>query len=248
MKEITARMIILVAVIFATLSRAEPSFTAAQILSRVDSVVNAPKDQTMNMKLLLIDKNGHEREREIIMQQKGSDRRMGKFLAPADQKGIAFLSLPGSVMYIYLPAFKKTRRIASHVKNTKFAGTDFTYEDMEASAYSEKYDAEFVEQKADSYVLRLRPKKGVESEYSMLILQVDKDNFIPTRIDHFDKAGKSCKIMTRTEAEKIDGYWFAKRSEMADLRSGQKTIMILETVRFDQDISDEIFTERYLQR
>ena len=248
MKKITIKTIILVPTIFAALSWAEPSVTAAEIIGRVDSVVNAPKDQTMNMKLVLIDKNGNEREREIVMQQKGSDRRIGKFLAPADQKGIAFLSLPEGVMYIYLPAFKKTRRIASHVKNTKFAGTDFTYEDMEASAYSEKYDAELVEQKADSYVLRLRPKKGVESEYSMLLLHVDKNNFVPTRIDHFDKAGKSCKIMTRSEVEKIDGYWFAKRSEMADLRSGQKTIMILETVRFDQGLSDDIFTERYLQR
>ena len=248
MKKITIRMVMLVPTIFAALSWAEHSFDAAQILSRVDSVVNAPQDQTMNMKLLLIDKNGNEREREIIMQQKGSDRRMGKFLAPADQKGIAFLSLPGGVMYIYLPAFKKTRRIASHVKNTKFAGTDFTYEDMEASAYCEKYDAEFVEQTADTHALRLRPKEGVDSEYSMLLLHVDKDNFIPTRIEYFDKAGKPCKVMTRTEIEKIDGYWCARRSEMADLRSGQKTIMVLETVRFDQGLSDETFTERYLQR
>lgn len=246
--KVTAARMILPAALFAALSWAQPEFTAAEILGRVDSVVNAPQDQAMNMKLVLTDKSGNEREREIIMQQKGSDRRMGKFLAPADQKGIAFLSLPDGVMYIYLPAFKKTRRIASHVKNTKFAGTDFTYEDMEAGTYGEKFHAELIGQDTASYTLRLKPKAVAESEYSMLTLRVAKGNFIPTRIEHFDKAGKLCKIMTRSEIEKMGDYWFARRSEMSDLRSEQRTTMIVETVRFDQGLSDEIFTERYLPR
>ena len=85
-----------------------------------------------------------KKKREMSMLQKGSEKRFVKFLSPTAQAGIAFLSLPDDVMYIYLPALKKVRRIASHVKNTKFAGTDFTYEDMEAARYSDKYIPEFI--------------------------------------------------------------------------------------------------------
>ena len=97
----------------------EEQISAAEILSNVDDVINAPKDQNLMIKLILIDKNGEEKWREMKMLQKGSDKRMVKFLSPAEQKGIAFLSLPDDIMYLYLPAFKKIRRIASHVISTR---------------------------------------------------------------------------------------------------------------------------------
>lgn len=53
-----------------------------------------------------------------------------RFLSPAD-KGIAFSSHHIRFFYLSLVS-RKTRRIASHVKNTRFAGTDYTYEDLEA--------------------------------------------------------------------------------------------------------------------
>jgi len=61
---------------------------------------------------------------------------MFRFTAPASQAGIAFLSLPNDVMYMYLPAFGKERRIASSAKNQNFAGTDFSYDDMESVPFS----------------------------------------------------------------------------------------------------------------
>lgn len=248
MKASIAITILLVLVVMSTMATGESKHTAAQILTRADSVANAPRDQTMNMRLVLIDEAGNARERELIMYQKGSDKRMGKFLSPADQAGIAFLSLPEGVMYVYLPAFKKTRRIASHVKNTKFAGTDFTYEDMEAGKYSDKYNPEILRREDGNHVLKLVPKAETESEYSRLILWIDEENSVPTKIEYYDKGDNLCKIMTRDDVVETDGYWFARQMEMSDLRSGQKTKMILQKVQFDQGLSNDMFTERYLIR
>jgi len=155
----------------------EKQLTASQILSKVDDVVNAPKDQDLKIKLILIDKEGKEETRELVMFQKGSDKRMVKFTSPASQKGIAFLSLPNDIMYLYLPAFKKTRRIASHIKNTKFAGTDFTYEDMEAKRYSEKYIPELLKRDESHYILQLKPKEGIVTDFSKLVMWIRTDNF-----------------------------------------------------------------------
>lgn len=226
----------------------ENKLTADQILQKVDDVINAPKDQDLNIKLILIDKKGKEKKREMEMLQKGSDKRIAKFLSPADQRGIAFLSLPGDIMYLYLPAFKKTRRIASHVKNTKFAGTDFTYEDMEAKRYSEKYIPELLGKEKDIYLLQLKPKKGIKSDYSKLIMQVRIDNFYPTKIDHYNKADKLYKVMTRDKIEKVNGYWISRESEMNDLKAKHKTKMILIEVKFDSGFPDDRFTKRYLGR
>jgi len=226
----------------------EKELTATQILTMVDDVINAPKDQDLKLKLILIDKDGKEEVRQMSMLQKGCDRRMVKFLSPASQKGIGVLSLPDDIMYLYLPAFKKTRRIASHVKNTKFAGTDFTYEDMEAKRYSEKYTPEILKKDENHYILQLKPKKDVKTDYSKLIMWVRADNFYPTKIEHYDKGNNLYKVMVREKIEKAGEYWISKESEMEDLKAKHKTKMIIMDVKFDSGLSDDIFTERYLGR
>jgi hypothetical protein len=115
-----------------------------EILKNVDETMSAPRDQDVEATLVLVDKDGNRKERTLRMYQKGADTRMARFLTPADQKGISVLSLPDGSIYLYLPAFKKVKRIASSVKNTTFAGTDFTYEDMEARRYADSYTAELV--------------------------------------------------------------------------------------------------------
>jgi len=241
-------MIGLTLLTYSQLSAQDATLTGANILDKVDDVVNAPKDQDLKMKLVLIDKDGAEKVREMVTLQKGADRRMAKFLSPADQKGIAFLSLPDDVMYLYLPAFKKTRRIASHVKNTKFAGTDFTYEDMEAKRYAEKWIPELQKNEGNFYILQLTPKAGVKTDYSKMVMWARADNFYPTKIEHYNRAGKLCKIMTRDNIEKVSGYWTFKVSEMQDLNENHKTKMIMTETKFDTGLAEEIFTERYLSR
>ena len=222
--------------------------TALRVLERSDSVLNAPKDQSLKMKLVLIDKDGDEKERELVMLQMGSDKRMIKFLSPADQRGIAFLDLPEDEMYLYLPAFKKVRRIAGHIKNQKFAGTDFTYDDMGTINYAEEYDPEFVEGAEGYFTLELTPKEGIEKDYSKLKMRVRKDNFYPTRIEYYDKSGKLLKVMERRTIEEVGDYWVSKEFEIHNLEENHRTKAVLEEVKFDTGLEDNLFTERYLKR
>lgn len=222
--------------------------TALEVLKKSDSVVNAPKDQDLKIKFILIDKDGGEKEREAITLQKSSEKRMIKFLSPADQKGIAFLDLPDDVMYLYLPAFRKVRRIASHVKNQKFAGTDLTYDDMATMNYAEEYDPEFVEKTEEYFVMTLTPKAGVKKDYSRLTMRVRRDNFYPEKIEYYDKSGNLRKTAERRKIEKIGNYWIARELEMHDIKAEHKTKIILEEVKFDTGLKDNLFTPRYLKR
>ncbi len=222
--------------------------TAIEILKKVDEVTYAPKDQFYKSKVTLIDKNGRESYREALMYQKGAHKRLVKFTEPADIRGIGFLSLPDDVNYVYLPAFKKSRRIASHIKNQNFAGTDFTYEDMEALTYSEKWKPELLRKDESHYVLNLTPREGRESEYSRLVMYVRVDNFYPEKIEYYDKAGNLYKVLTRRRIEKVGNYWVAFETEMKDVKKEHTTRMVLEDVKFDTNLSDDIFTLRNLER
>ena len=77
---------------------------------------------------------------------------------------------------------------------------------------------------------------------------VRADNFYPTRIEHYDRAGKLYKVMLREKIEMVGKYWISKESEVEDLKAKHKTKMILEDVKFDSGLFDEMFTERYLSR
>jgi outer membrane lipoprotein-sorting protein len=218
-----------------------------EILERVDQTMNGPEDQEMEATLILIDEKGSERTRVIEMYQKGDDRRLARFTEPADQRGIAVLSLPGGNIYVYLPAYRKVKRIASHVKNSRFAGTDFTYEDMEARSYAASYDASLLRTENEHYVLQMVPQDRA-SEYSKQVIWVRKSNFMADKIEFYDQAGRLCKRLTSSRIEKIDGYWVAREREMVDLIRNHRTRMIVRDIHFDQGLSDQLFTERRLSR
>ncbi|MGB4204210.1 MAG: outer membrane lipoprotein-sorting protein [Bacteroidales bacterium] len=221
---------------------------AMQILQNVDNILNAPKDQSLTVVTYIVDRRGNESTRELTMLQKGSDKRLVKFLAPADQKGIGFLSLPGDNLTLYMPAYGKTRKVGGHVKNTKFAGTDYTYEDMEAKRYTERYDPKLIETNNDSWVLELVPKDGIRSDYTKLHMTIRRSDNYPVKIAYFDKAGVMVKTLESSNIQKTGEYWLARQTKMTDLKTKTSTRMEITNVKFDTGINDDVFTERYLMR
>ena len=226
----------------------DAGLTAAQILDKADDSINGPKDQSYTMRLVLVDKDGSQKTREMMMLQKGRDKRLVRFTAPADQRGIAFLSLPGDIQYLYLPAFAKVRRIATSVKNTNFAGTDFTYDDLEATKWSDKWVPSIKSRDQDTTVLELTPRPGRTSGYSKQIVTVQNDTFYPIRVECYDRSGTLAKVLTRTDLKQVQGYWVAMTTTMEDLKKQHKSLMITSDLKLDSGIGDEKFTERYLSQ
>lgn len=238
----------LLALVSAAAAAQGAALTASQVLDKVDAAVNGPKDQGYTSRLVLKDKNGGQKVRELLMLQKGRDRRLVRFLSPADQRGIAFLSLPGNIQYVYLPAFGKVRRISSSVKNSSFAGTDFTYEDLEASRWSEKWDAKITGQEEGTTVLELTLRPGASSGYSRLVVHVPTDSFYPVRVEHFDRNGQLAKVLVREDLRQVKGYWISMLTRMEDVKTGHVTEMAVSDVQLDTGIGDEKFSERWLTK
>ncbi len=216
------------------------------ILKKMDDVMYSPVDMTGKTKIILIDKTGKERIREAEVIQKGNDKRIFRFTAPASQAGIAFLSLPNDVMYLYMPAFGKERRISSSVKNQNFAGTDFSYDDMESKPYSEKYTPKLIQTEGDVFVLELAPISK-KSAYSKVMVKVHKENYYPTYMEYYDKGNKKIKVATY-QFKKIGKYWNAKEIKMKNMKKNHTTKMIMSGVKYDQGISDDEFTVRKLKQ
>jgi len=222
--------------------------TGNEILKKVEDTYNAPEDRVSEVKMILVESDGSQKEREMKFWMKGKHKKLFVFRAPADVKGVGFLVLSDNELYLYLPAFKKIRRIASHVKNEPFMGTDFSYNDFAKSEFTKNYNAKILEENENQYVLELLPKPESDVNYSKLIMFVNKKVFLPDSIKFFDKGGNFFKIMRNRKFNQIKSYWVIGEVEMENVKDKHKTIM--QTIKEDVDVglSDKIFTKRNLKR
>jgi outer membrane lipoprotein-sorting protein len=213
------------------------------ILQKIDEVMFSPKDMSATNKIILIDKNQKQETREAKVIQKGTDKRLFRFTSPASQAGIAFLSLPNDVMYLYMPAFGKEHRISTSVKNQNFAGTDFSYDDLEAKAFASKYTPKLLKTEGNTFVLELTPK--TKGEYSKVIATVNKTEYYVHKTEFYDNGNKKIKEAIYT-FKKIGKYWNPAKIIMTDLKKNHKTKMIMENVKYDTGLKDDDFTVRKL--
>jgi len=242
----TVKLSVLVSALFLLIGFSANAQDATTILKKMDDVMYSPKDMTGKTKIVLIDKSGKEKIREADIVQKGTDKRIFRFTAPSSQAGIAVLSLPNDVMYLYMPAFGKERRISSSVKSQNFAGTDFSYDDMESKPNSEKYTPKLLETKEEAYILELTPISK-KSSYSKVIMSVHKTHFYPIPAEFYDKGNKKIKEGISVY-KKIGEYWNAQEMSMTNLKKKHTTKMIMSDVKYDQGLSDDEFTVRRLKQ
>jgi outer membrane lipoprotein-sorting protein len=227
------------------------ALTGDEILARVDAVLSAPTDGTSTAAMTLVDKGGSTKERRLqIWTRYFKDRddwSLTKFVSPAEVRDLGFLSLADDKMYLYLPAFDRVRRIASHARKESFAGSDLSNDDLSTGRYVDHFSAKIAKETDREYVLELTRKPGSDRIYPKSIAWVNKENFTIPRMELFESDEKLWKIF-EGEYKQIQGYWTLTRLTMTDVRKEHKTVMTLEDIRFDVGLDDKTFTERYLKR
>jgi outer membrane lipoprotein-sorting protein len=130
-------------------------------------------------------------------------------------------------------------------KGQAFNGTDFSYEDMVTIPYSERYTPTLLESEEGVYVLNLVPK-STKSGYQKIIARIDKTYGYPITMEFYNGKGEKFK-MADYRYEKIGKYWNAAEVVMKDLEKNHTTRILLSDVKFDQGLSDALFTVENLK-
>ena len=213
---------------------------AHDLLAKLDNIMFAPKDKQGTIEIVLLDKSIEESVREAEMFQKGRDKKLYRYTKPEKQAGIATLSLPDGVMWLYMPAFGSPKKITLLAKSQAFTGTDFSYEDMATEPFSERFFPRLLEDRPNEFLLELTPRND-RSNYSKIIVHQDKKNYFPIKMEYYDNSGKLFKEADYLY-EKIGEYWNAKEVTMTNIKKEHSTRIKLSNVKFDQGLSDDIFT------
>ena len=221
--------------------------SAEVLLQNMDLLIAAPKDKEASVLMVITDKSGKENKREASLKQKGKFKKLYRYTKPEKQAGIATLSLPDGIIWLYMPAFGKAVRISLLSKSQAFTGTDFSQEDMSGIPYSDRYNPTIINaNNPDFYILELTPKSK-KTKYSKIILTMDKTNYYPIKMEFFNNSNNYFKLATYTYKKK-NNYWYAKEVIMTSVLKKHSTSILLTDVKFDQGLDDEIFTVENLKK
>ncbi len=263
MKQITVAFAALLTL--ASAQSALAAMSAREIMQAVEDRDDGD-NRVSDMKMVLIDKNGDTRTREIhsFDKDKGEDKqRIMFFLAPADVKDTAFLTYDYDAyekdddQWLYLPALRKSKRIASSDKSGSFMGSDFSYSDMtrkNLDAYDFKIMKEDEVRGAKVWLIESLPKTREEIEetgYEKSILFVRQDNFVVVRAVHWVKDGGRLKYLDVTKLEQIDGIWTILEMNMTTKKGKatlHKTELSFSNIKYNQDLDEQMFTVRRLEK
>lgn len=234
---------------------AEPELTGEQIVDRaVDRNAMGFQAGQAQLSFVIEDSKKERRERRLDIKSKkigGLGRTLVTLLAPAEVKGQAFLFAEQAGeddVWMFLPAFKVTRRIEGGQKDGSFLGSHFTYADLESRDLKQGVYARLPDEKigkTDVYVVDVTSKPKAESSYGKVTIWVRKSDFIPMRVRFF---GKDLKVQKTLFIEKLDktesGQTYAKQLTLRAEGGGFST-MTIEALS-EAELDDALFSKDQL--
>ena len=237
-----------------------------EIMEKVNARDTGDRSIT-EMEMILIDKKGNKRVRKLktFGLEKGKDSlSLMFFLSPADVRNTGFLTFDydesgkDDDQWLFLPALRKTKRIAAGDKSGSFMGSDLNYSDMTSPDldlydYTLMKETEVKGQKV--WQIKAVPKTKAEAKksgYSKSVVFIRQDNYVMIRGVRWVHKKKRNKYLDVRKLEKIDGIWVSTELHVTT-KSGKKTlhktILKQKNVHFNQDeVNEDLFSIRRLEK
>lgn len=238
---------------------------AREIMKKVEARDDGDH-MTSSMLMVLIDKNGDKRQKYFknFSKDYGKDEKRIMFIEkPANIKNTGFLTFDyddadkDDDQWLFLPALGKTKRIASTDKSGSFMGSDLNYSDM-TDRELEDYDFKLLKETelkgAKVWLIESTPRtKEVieETGYKKAILAVRQDNYVVIRSKNWTNDGGYIKIMDVQELKLIEGIWVSTKMHVVKRQGNRvkhQTLLTISDVKFNQNLDDDLFTIRRLEK
>ena len=238
-----------------------PADKGFEIAARSDRSDVGFGDSRVELQMILRNAAGQESTRSLKIatlekpDESVGDKSLVLFDTPRDIEGTALLShariLEPDDQWLFLPALKRVKRIASSNKSGPFVGSEFAFEDFTAIELN-KFDYRYLGTEAcgalQCDVLERLPKYE-NSGYSKQVSYVDQQVFQIRKVEFYDRRGDLLKVLELDDYRQYDnGVWRAHRLTMENLQTNKRTDLVYQDYAFDVGISDRDFVKGRLSR
>jgi hypothetical protein len=218
--------------------------------------------------MTLVNKKGRKRERIMQTYEKksasGENRSLLKFLAPRKIFNVGLLTWQHSGeadddQWLYLPASKRVKRIASAGKKNPFMGSDLSFEDMQAEDLPAHIYKVVGEEDIDGQTcwkieaLPATKKEARASAYGKRFIWLRKDITYPVKMDFFNRRDALMKQASYEDLEQIKGsvsgtVWRHNKSVMSTLKKKTSTVIVIDKRQIGLPIEENQFNQQVLKR
>ncbi len=229
-----------------------------EVAKKSENTMSGFKDSISEMKMELINAKGQQKSRTMkmkVLEGKDEDKSLMEFLSPADVKGTKFLNYEhinkDDDQWLYLPALKRIKRIASKNKSGAFMGSEFAYEDL--SGFKAKkyiYEGDAQEVKINGVEMYKTTSKPVSkySGYTKIIFWCDKKTFLIKKIEYYDRKKELLKIANFSNYRKFKNIYRIGKIIMKNVQNDKTTILTWNHEKIKNGLNKKDFNKRYLKR
>jgi outer membrane lipoprotein-sorting protein len=238
---------------------------AMQIMQKSQDAMTIAGSESISS-LTISDGKGNQRIRKFSSAQKADPsgkmtKTVMRFLEPADVKGTGILTFDhensDDDMWLYMPAFRKVRRIVSSEKTKAFMGSEFTNSDITKPSMTEYAYKLLGSEKigdVDCWKIESVPaSQGIINAYgySKRISWIGKADYTARKTEFYDLDAQIKKVLKTEKVTLLDEK--NKKYQPVDItmenkQNGRSSRFIIEKVVFNPSVKEEYFTTDYLEK
>ncbi len=229
-----------------------------EIADKADKVTDGFESSIATTQMTLINASGQKSVRDLLMKTlegEEGDKTISTFLSPADVKGTKVLGWEhidrDDDQWLYLPALKRVKRIASRNKSGSFMGSEFSYEDIgnqNPGKFTFSGEAKKVMLDGVECYMGTRIPKDKNSGYTKQVTWVDTKDFLIRKIDYYDRKGELLKSATFSDYKKIDGIWRVGKIDMKNHQNDKETLLVWKEDKIKAGLKSRDFDKRELKK
>lgn len=225
--------------------------TPEQILQKIDDNVYA-ESRYATSRMVVVNRRGRRREMQMKSWMVGDEKSFSEYTAPERERGTKMLKV-GNNLWTYSPRTDRIVHIAGHLLRQSIMGSDLSYEDaMEEVRLRERYVATHEpEEELDgrSCFVLLLTARDEGAAYATRRLWVDGERFIPLKELRYGKSGRLLKSIQLLDVKRIEERWYPTRVRYKDeLKDGDGTEFIMDELKFNPPIPENLFSKQSLRR
>ena len=230
------------------------------IFTEADRRASGYQDLQVDLEMTLHTGSNRSSSRSLSIRQlempDDGDRLLVVFDTPKSIRGTALLSYAHKTepddQWMYLPALKRVKRIASQNRSGPFLSSEFAYEDM-ALQEVEKYRYKLLEMRMGDdglYYLVERVPTDKHSGYSRQVVTLDAAELQIRHIEYFDRQKRPLKTLAVSGYQRYeDRFWKPARMLMSNSQTGKSTELVWQNYQFRTGLdADRHFSTNSLLR
>ncbi len=232
------------------LAKLSPQEQGLLVFQEKDRRDSGYRDLQVDLEMVLRDRRGSEAHRALSISQLEmdgeGDRLLVVFDTPKPIRGTALLShtrVDGpDDQWLYLPAQRRVKKIASRNKSGPFLSSEFAYEDL-ALHEVEQFDYRLLGHEACGDDRCVRVERVPHDEYSGYSRQevvLHEPTLRVERIDYYDRHGRPLKVLVNEDYQ-LHGerWWKPRRMFMENLQTGKTTELLWKEYVFATGLQAE---------